>query len=77
MVKPEEPKPAEPVVAQILEEEEDFDEFEDNVVEQDASMQEDKLWTTNWEDNTWGEEDADDSFQKELKAQVLAAQTRK
>ena len=74
-------KKIEPVVsitpAEVLDEEDDFDEFDQDDWEQDMNMDEDKIWRDDWEETGWGEEDPDDTFQKELKEQVLKAQSLK
>jgi hypothetical protein len=77
MAKADLPKPTEPAVAQVVEQEEDdFDEFEEEDWEQDIAMKEDNLWKDDWEETAWDEEDPDDSFLKELKSHILAAQNK-
>ena len=68
-------EPIASVPAEVLDEEDDFDEFEQDDWEQDMNIEEDKIWRDDWEETGWGEEDPDDTFQRELKEQVLKAQS--
>lgn len=75
MAKKEEPKQIDPASVEQVEEEDDFDEFEEEDWEQTA-MEEDKLWKDDWEDTAWDEEDQNDGFLDELRAHVQQAQLK-
>ena len=62
------------VPVEVFDEEDDFDEFDQEDWEQTETIDDSKMWVDDWEETGWGEEDPDDTFQKELKEQVLKAQ---